>query len=154
EVVRRGVQTYVIWVMSEDWPRMVAGGDGAIPPASPGLLNALTSIATYSPEEAGQRAVQQSALASLERALEARRNRVLLSRQIIDTSQWAVVWAFYVIIMLLIGFVHISRPLANAAALWLYASTFALCLVLLLSNDGPFRDGGYTMGPTLLKQLL
>jgi hypothetical protein len=25
--------------------------------------------------------------------------------------------------------------------------------VLLLINDGPFRTGGYTLGPTLLKQL-
>jgi hypothetical protein len=37
--------------------------------------------------------------------------------------------------------------------MWLYASTFALCIVLLSINDGPFRTGGYTLGPTLLKQL-
>ena len=47
----------------------------------------------------------------------------------------------------------IPRPIAKAVAMWLYASTFALCIVLLSINDGPFRTGGYTLGPTLLKQL-
>ena len=152
EAVRRGAHMYVSWVTLQDWPQMVAGG-GATEPRPPGLLDALTSIAAYNPVEAGQRAVQQSALASLERALDARRNRLLLSRQVIEGSQWAVVWALYVFSMLLVGFVHMPRPIAKAVAMWLYASTFALCIVLLSINDGPFRTGGYTLGPTLLKQL-
>jgi hypothetical protein len=68
EAVRRGAHTYVSWVTLQDWPQMVAGR-GASEPRPPGLLDALTSIAAYNPGEAGQRAVQQSALASLERAL-------------------------------------------------------------------------------------
>jgi hypothetical protein len=152
EPVRRGAHRYVAWVTSEDWPQMVAG-IGAVQAAPPGLLDALTSLATYNPTEAGQRALQQSAIASLERALEARRNRLLLSRQVIEASQWAVVWSFYVFIMLLIGFVHMSRPVTKAIAMWLFSSTFALCIVLLLINDMPFRTGGYTIGPTLLKEL-
>jgi hypothetical protein len=85
EAVRRGAHMYVSWVTLQDWPQMVAGG-GATEPRPPGLLDALTSIAAYNPVEAGQRAVQQSALASLERALDARRNRLLLSRQVIEWS--------------------------------------------------------------------
>ena len=131
---------------------MVAGSS-AVQAAPQGLLDALTSLAAYNSTEAGQRALQQSALASLERALEARRNRVLLSRQVIGSSQWAVVWAFYVFIMLLIGFVHMPRPVTKAIAMWLFSSTFAPCIVLLLINDKPFRTGGYTIGPTLLKEL-
>jgi hypothetical protein len=131
---------------------MVTKG-GSTSPAPPGLLEALTSIATYDPAGAGQRAIQQSTLAAIERAFDARRNRILLSRQVIGSSQWAVVWAFYVFAMLLIGFIHIPRPLAKAAALWLFASTFALCITLLVINNQPFREGGYTIGPTLLQEL-
>jgi Protein of unknown function (DUF4239) len=152
EAVRQGAQTYVSWVTLQDWPQMVAG-EGAIEARPPGLLEALTAIATYNPAEAGQRAIQQSALASLERALDARRNRLVLSRQAIGWSQWAVVWALYVFSMLLVGFVHMPRPIAKAVAMWLYASTFALCIVLLSINDRPFRTGGYMIGPTLLKEL-
>jgi hypothetical protein len=150
--MRHGAQTYAAWVMAEDWPQMVAG-EPRIRPVPPGLREAMDAVVHYDSEAAGQRAALQSALITIERAIEARRNRVLLSRQVIDPVQWTVVWLFYVFLIITISLIHLDRPVTNAIAIWLYSSTFALCLVLLVLNDGPFRIGGSTVGPTVLKEL-
>jgi hypothetical protein len=49
--------------------------------------------------------------------------------------------------LLLICTVHIKRRVAMAVALWMFSSAFAICFVLLLMYDRPFRSGGLTIGP-------
>jgi hypothetical protein len=151
-VLRGGVRTYIAWVTSEDWPKMVAG-QTSISPVPPGLKEVMDAIAAADPAAAGQQAILESALATAERVLEARRNRVLLSAQVIDASQWTVVWLFYVLLIIVLSFIHLDRPLTQAVATWLFSSAFALCLVLLVLYDGPFSIGGHTLGPTLLTAL-
>ena len=49
-------------------------------------------------------------------------------------------------VLLLISTIHIKRRLAMAVALWMFSSAFAICFVLLLMYDSPFRSGGLTVG--------
>jgi hypothetical protein len=50
-------------------------------------------------------------------------------------------------VLLLISTVHIKRRISMAVALWMFSSAFAICFVLLLMYDRPFRSGGLTIGP-------
>lgn len=149
--VHDGARAYAAWVRAEDWPHMMAGAT-AIRSAPPGLIEATGALVAFDPQTTGQKVIQQSALATIERALEARRDRLLLSRQVIARSQWTVVWALYLLIMLVIGFVHMKRPVTAAVALSVFAAAFGLCMILLVINDGPFRTGGFTLGPSLLTE--
>ena len=55
-----------------------------------GLAEAMTELLSFSPVQANQKLAQQRALVAIEQALEARRNRVLLSQVEIAPVQWAV----------------------------------------------------------------
>jgi hypothetical protein len=52
----------------------------------------------------------------------------------------------YFHVLLLISTIHIKRRVAMAVALWMFSSAFAICFVLLLMYDRPFRSGGLTVG--------
>ena len=91
--------------------------------------------------------MQEEALAAIGKVRDARRARILQSRSFIGPGQWLVVLALYFHVLLLISTVHIKRPIAMAVALWMFSSAFAICFVLLLMYDRPFRYGGLTVGP-------
>jgi hypothetical protein len=85
---------------------------------------------------------------------EARRGRILLSRYFIASSQWLVVIALFVLMLLLIAAIHIRRLGAMTFALGIFSFAFAVCIVLLMINDRPFSLGGLTVEPVGLEDLL
>jgi len=97
---------------------------------------------------------QERALVAIEHALEARRNRVLLSQAEIAPVQWAVILVLATLILVTIALVHIDRRLAMGVTLFIFSTAVAICLVLLLVYDRPFGAGGFTVGPTVLRSIV
>jgi hypothetical protein len=144
--IRDGVRAYLDWVWQDDWPRMMSG-HGSLRARLPGLADAMKALANYDATTSGQRGVQQQALAAIELVRDARRARILQSSSYIGRGQWLVVVVLYIHVLLVIATAHIKRRTSMAVALWMFSSAFAICFVLLLMYDRPFRSGGLTVDP-------
>ena len=144
--IRDGVGTYLKWVQQDDWPSMMSG-NGSVGVRLPGIAGAMKALAEYNATISGQLNVQEAALAAIGKLRDARHARILQSRSFIGVGQWLVVLVLYFHMLLLISTVHIKRRVPMAVGLWMFSSAFAICFVLLLMYDRPFRSGGLTVGP-------
>ena len=151
--VRQAVQRHLDFIESEEWPAM-ASGRATLQSIAVELAEAMTALLSFAPVQSNQRLAQERALVAIEHALEARRNRVLLSQAEIAPVQWAVILVLATLILVTIALVHIDRRLAMGVTLFIFSTAVAICLVLLLVYDRPFGAGGFTVGPTVLRAVV
>jgi hypothetical protein len=144
--IRSGAVSYLEWVRREDWPSMMSG-NGSLRSRLPGLADATKALADYNATISGQRSAQENALAAIGKVRDARRARILQSRSFIGRGQWLVVLVLYLHVLLSIAIIHIKRRVSMAVAIGMFSSAFAICFVLLLVYDRPFRSGGLTVSP-------
>jgi hypothetical protein len=116
------------------------------------LDRALRLVLTLTPRTEGQKTAQREAVASLQSALDARRQRIILSESSVNWVKWTGVILVGVLTLLAIAFVQSGNRLAAALALWLFASAMACSLVLIASQDRPF-SGQFRISPDLLQQV-
>ena len=150
--VRAAVKQHVDFVVEHDWPEM------AVMQANPGrdpvgLRNAVTALLSFTPAQPDQQLAQQRAIASIEQAFEARRNRLRLSSTEISSIQWYVIFILFMLILITTAMIHIGRPAAMATALFIFSSAIAACLTLLMVNDRPFAAGGVTITPAAFREI-
>jgi Protein of unknown function (DUF4239) len=150
--VRDAIKSYLQFAITKDWPAM-AESRGTLDHPPPGLSDAMTALLSFQPATAGQQLAQQRAVISIEQALEARRDRIVLSQAAIAPSQWIAIIVLTALVFSTIAKVHIDRPVTVAVNLFIFSTAVAACLVLLLINDRPFAAGGYTLQPDLLRQI-
>lgn len=151
--VRRAVKRHLDLIESEEWPAM-ATRRATLESIAVGLAEAMTALLSFTPVQANQQLAQQRALVAIEQALEARRNRVLLSQAEIAPIQWAVILVLATLILVTIAFVHIDKRLAMGITLFIFSTALAICLVLLLVYDRPFSAGGFTVRPAVLRAVV
>jgi hypothetical protein len=151
--VRSAVKEHVEFVVQHDWPEMaVMNADPREEPV--GLRMMVTALLSFTPAQADQQLAQKCALAAIEQAFQARRNRIRLSRTEISPIQRDVILVLFTLIMLTTAMVHIGKPTAMAAALIIFSPAIASCLTLLMVNDRPFAAGGVTMTPLEFGQII
>jgi hypothetical protein len=151
--VQSAVKDHVEFVVQHDWPEMaVMNADPREEPV--GLRKMVTALLSFTPAQADQQLAQKSALAAIEQAFQARRNRIRLSRTEISLIQWNVIFVLFTLILFTTAMVHIGRPAAMAAALIIFSSAIASCLTLLMVNDRPFAAGGVTIAPAEFRQII
>jgi hypothetical protein len=92
----------------------------------------MKALVNYNATVAGQRNVQEAALAAIGKVRDARRARILQSRSFIGPGQWLVVLVLYFHMLLLISTVHIKRRVSMAATLCSFSAACAICFVLLM----------------------
>jgi hypothetical protein len=149
--VQGGLQSYLRFVETEDFPAMAAGHASLKRP--PGLVEAMRTLLAFVPANAGQQVTQERAVGAIAQLLEVRRSRVLLSRTAISSVQWFVVLLLDGLIQLVIAMVHIDRRLTVAINLAIFSTAVAACIVLLMVNDRPFAVGGFTLQPEALLEI-
>jgi hypothetical protein len=147
--IRHGVGQYLQFTQEYEWPAML-GGSAKIRPSIPGLTDAMSTLLSFVPENPGQQIAQQRTMAAIEQAIDARRNRILLSGASVLPMQWVVIVVLGTLMLVTVAIVHIDRPLAKAASLFILSTALAVCLVLLLVNDRPFSTGGFEIRPDSL----
>jgi hypothetical protein len=118
------------------------------------LREAMTILLSFTPVQSNQQLAQQRALVAIEQALEARRNRVLLSQAEIAPIQWIVIIGLAVLLLITLAMVLIQERLAMAITMFIYSTGIALCLVLLMVYDRPFGVGGFIVQPTVLRDIM
>jgi hypothetical protein len=150
--VHQGLKTYRQFIENEDWPAMLAGRAN-FRQAPPGLTEAMAALLLLESNASGQQIAQHRTVIALQNALEARRSRILLSSAVIAPVQWLVILTLDALVLMTIAMVHFDHQIAAAAGIFIFSTAVAACLVLLMINDRPFSDGGFTIEPVALRQI-
>lgn len=148
DLVRRHIED----VLTKEWPAMGRGAATLTIAPAP-LVEALRLAITLEPQSESQTSVQREIVASLQRALEARRERIILSRSSINWVKWAALLAQAALTLITIAMVHSDNRAANRIILAIFATTVGIAVVLLASHSRPF-SGEISVRPVVLLQVM
>lgn len=150
--VRALVRSYIEEAATREWP-MMAQRTATLRLAPPPLVEVLQFALSMMPATVGQQLAQHEMAAAVENALDARRQRILISRSEVDAAKWACLFVQAVCVLLAIAFVHSDDRLASLLTLGLFASGVATCVLLIAANDRPFT-GHISVSPGPLLQVI
>src|SRR5262245_16996459 len=145
--IRRLLRQHVEQAVQVEWPAMSRRA-ATFAPSAP-LAAALQFTLSLSPETAGQRIAQQEMTTAVERALEARRQRIIISQGGVDGVKWFALIVIAGIALTGIAVVHADNRVAAAIATRLFAEAVALAVLLIASHDRPFT-GEVSVRPAVL----
>ena len=92
-------------------------------------------------------------MAALNRALDARRQRIIISQSEVGPVKWAAILLQGLCTLIAIAMVHSDNRLACAIAVALFATGIALSSLLIAAYSRPFT-GEISVGPDLLHQVI
>ena len=92
-------------------------------------------------------------MVALENALDARRQRIIVSESTVNWVKWASVLLQALCALVAIGLVHSDNRATAAIAMGIFATGVAVSVVLIASHSGPF-SGQISVGPDLLLQVM
>jgi len=148
DLVRRHIQDAV----TQEWPAM-ARHNATLTLAPPRLSEALRFTLSLSPHGDGQVAAQREIVAALMTALDARRQRIVLSASSINWVKWTVLLVQAGLTLLVVGLVHSDNRAANRIIMTVFATGVAVAVVLIASHSRPF-SGDISVRPTVLLQVM
>ena len=150
--LRAFVRQHIDEAVTNEWPAM---GHHRVKltmaPAS--LVGALRVALALKPESEGQAAAQRELVSSLGAALEARRQRIIISQSGVNWVKWVSLLVQAACTLVAIAMVHSDNRRAATIALALFATGIASCLVLIAAHDRPFT-GEISVSPEVLRQVL
>ena len=150
--LRRMVRDYIQYTATTEWP-LVAKGVVTLNVSPPTLNNALKYTLSLPVVTPGQQTAQREVAASLEHALEVRRDRILISRSEVNGVKWFCLAFLALCLLFAIAFVHCDNRLTSAVAIGLFSAALATTFLLILSHDRPFT-GEIALTPEPLLQVM
>jgi hypothetical protein len=148
DLIRRYIQDAV----TQEWPAM-ARRNATLAIAPAGLAEALRLTLSLTPRSEGQVAAQREMLASLQNALEARRQRIILRRSSINWVKWSVLLVQAGLTLITIAMVHSDNRAANRIIMAIFATGVGVAIVLIASHSRPFT-GEISVRPAVLLQVM
>lgn len=137
--------------VTKEWPQMAE--HGATLAAVPGPLADLQATALgLRPESPGQAIAQRQIVASLDRALDARRQRIIVSQSSVNGAKWSAVITLAVLTLFAIAFVHSGNRVTAAIAMTLFALAATVAIVMIVAQERPFA-GHFAVPSTPLEQV-
>jgi hypothetical protein len=150
--LRSLVTAYIQRAATVEWP-MMAHRAASLNAPSPALVQALQLVLSLTTAGSGQEIAQREIVSNLETALDARRHRILVSRDQVNMVKWSCLLLQAVIALVTIAFVHCDDPLAGLVSLTLFATSIAASILLIAAYDRPFI-GQISISPQPLLQVL
>ena len=111
------------------------------------LAEALRRALALGPHSEGQKVAQREMVVALEIALDARRERIIVSESRVNWAKWTGVVLLAALTLLAIAFVHSEKWATTAIAMGIFASAVAVCLLMIASQDRPF-EGPFAVSRT------
>jgi hypothetical protein len=118
------------------------------------LMEALQVTLTLKPTDDDQRAAQREMVNALEKAMEARRQRAVISQSPVNSVKWAAILLQGLVTLIAIAMVHSDNRLACATALTMFATGIAASVLLIADIHSPLyrrdlcRTGSLTADPS------
>jgi hypothetical protein len=150
--LRRLVRDYILHTATTEWP-LVAKGAVTLNVSPPTLNKALQFTLSLPVVTPGEQTAQREVAESLQHALEARRERILISRSEVNNVKWLCLGFLAVCLLFAIAFVHCENRLTSAVAIGLFSAALAATVLLILSHDRPFT-GKVALTPEPLLQVM
>ncbi|HMC70430.1 MAG TPA: hypothetical protein VKJ07_14845, partial [Mycobacteriales bacterium] len=116
------------------------------------LAQALRLALSLKPRGDGQVTAQRELVTSLDNALDARRQRIIVSHSTVNWVKWAAVIVLAFLMLIAIAFVHSDNRVTAALALGIFAAAVATTFVLIAAQDRPF-SGQFGVKPDALVQV-
>src|SRR5262245_29787867 len=149
--LRAHVRQHIQEAATQEWPAMARGRAGLTLTAHP-LADALQLTLGLTPRSEGQVLAQREIVTALQAALDARRQRFLVSGGAINWVKWSSLLLQALCTLIAIAMVHCDNRVTAVLALALFATAVAVCLLLIASHDRPFT-GQISIGPDALLQV-
>jgi hypothetical protein len=146
-LVRRQIDIAV----TEEWPAM-AHRAATLAVVSAPLASALQLALALPAKTPGQVDAQREMVSSLQNALDARRQRIIVSESSVNWAKWAAMLALGILTLVAIAFVHSANRKTAAIAIALFAGAIAISVVMIAVQDRPFA-GPFRIKPTVLEQV-
>jgi hypothetical protein len=148
ELIRR----YIADVVAQEWPMMARGTANLR--AIPGVLaEALQATLALNPSSEGQKTAQRDIATALETALDARRQRIIISESQVNLLKWVCLFMQAVCTLVATAIVHSDNRLASIIAMGIFATGIAASILLILAHDRPFT-GEIAIKPDPLLQVM
>jgi hypothetical protein len=142
------IERYVQDAQRTEWPAM-ARQRATLSMIPTGLADALQLAIELPTVGEGQVAAQREIVANLDNALDARRQRILVSRSEVNVVKWFALIFEAVCTLVAIAIVHSDSRATTRYAMGLFAAAIAACIFLLVAHDRPFI-GELSVRPTPL----
>jgi Protein of unknown function (DUF4239) len=150
--LRELIRRYIADVAAQEWPMMAQGTANLR--AIPGVLaEALQATLALNPSSEGQKTAQRDIATALETALDARRQRIIISESQVNPLKWACLFMQAVCALVAIAMVHSDNRLASIIAMGTFATGVAASILLILAHDRPFT-GEISIKPDPLLQVM
>jgi Protein of unknown function (DUF4239) len=139
--------------VNKEWPEM-AEQRATLATLPTALIEVLRVTLGLKPADDSQRAAQLEMLKQLHTALDARRQRIVISEYAVGEVKWLGILLQGLCTLVAIAMVHSDNRRACAITLMLFATGIALSVVLIAAYSRPFSAGGYFVAPESLKQVI
>jgi len=150
--LRAAVRRHIEEAVTQERPAM-ARGSATLTLVPGSLAEALRTALTLTPHGEGQAAAQREMVASLQSALEARRQRIILSRSSVNWVKWTALLLQAGLTLVTIAMVHSDNRLACRIILTIFASGVGVAVVLIAAHSRPFT-GDIAVRPAVLLQVM
>jgi Protein of unknown function (DUF4239) len=139
--------------INKEWPAMAHRRATLSTLRANALIEALQDVLALKPADETQRIAQPEIMKALETAMDARRQRIVVSQSSVGTVKWAGIVLQALCTLIAIAMVHSDNRLACAIAMTLFATGVALSLLLIAAYSRPFT-GEISVKPDLLRQVV
>ncbi|MEY9495442.1 hypothetical protein ABIF33_004462 [Bradyrhizobium elkanii] len=146
------VRDYVEETVAVEWP-MMARQAASLKAAPAALTAALRLVVSTPAQNPGQQTTQHEIITNLNSALDARRQRIIVSQTEVDSIKWWCLYLQAICELLVIALVHCDNRLGSAIAMGLFATGVATSVLLIAAHDRPFT-GQISIAPTPLLQIM
>jgi len=150
--VRTLVRSYIEEAATREWPMMAiqTATLRITPPPAQELFHLDISL---TPVSQGQQVAQREIAVALENALDARRQRIIVSGSAVNGVKWSCLFIQAVCALLTIALIQSGDRRASAITMGLFASGVAACVLLVAAHDRPFT-GHISVAATPLLQVM
>ena len=149
--IRNLVRRHIDEAVGAEWPAM-AKRAASLKVAAPALSDLLHVALSLTPQSQGQIVAQRQIVTELENAMDARRERINLSRSSVNWVKWSCMFAQAVCALVAIAMVQSDNRAAAAIAMAIFATGVAVSGLLIASHDRPF-SGEMRVQPDVLLQV-
>ncbi len=150
--LRSLIRSYVADAVSQEWP-MMAHRTATLQITPYSLTEALRLTLALTPNSQGQQTAQREITTALENALDARRQRIIISLSRVNGIKWLCLCLEAACALIAISMVHSDNRLAAGITMSLFGIGVAASLLLILAHDRPFI-GELSVAPSPLLQVM
>jgi hypothetical protein len=150
--IRALVRRHIDEAVTHEWPAM-ARQETTLAMMNAADREAVELMLATPPQNNAQTIAQRAMVEALQTALDARRERIIISRSKINWVKWTVVLILAGLVVTTIAIIHCDNRLTAALAMSMFSIGIVACVVLIASHNRPFT-GEISVSPELLVRVM